>query len=148
MKFGDWFEFVDNAGLSVAEFRVLMFLGMQQAARQEPFSMSIRIVAKKCRANVKTVAKCIDSLQSKHLIEVSAINGQSSIYRLPVDYTEFYGNHAISCAYCGSTTNLTIDHAIPKSRGGSNSPQNLIHACQKCNCIKGNRTAEEWRIAQ
>ncbi len=49
-----------------------------------------------------------------------------------------------TCQYCGTKTkNLTIDHIIPKSRGGDDSWENLVSACKKCNNEKGNRTPEE-----
>ncbi len=48
------------------------------------------------------------------------------------------------CVYCGSTSNLEIDHIIPKSRGGSDRIDNLVLACRKCNNEKGNRTASEF----
>jgi 5-methylcytosine-specific restriction endonuclease McrA len=48
------------------------------------------------------------------------------------------------CSYCGSIKDLTIDHIIPLSRGGSHSFDNLTCACLKCNAEKGNRTPEEW----
>lgn len=48
------------------------------------------------------------------------------------------------CQYCGrKNIELTIDHIIPKSRGGSDSWENLITACVQCNNRKGNRTPEE-----
>lgn len=47
------------------------------------------------------------------------------------------------CVYCKSTRNLTIDHIIPSSRGGQNSWENMVCACNKCNTFKGNRTPEE-----
>jgi 5-methylcytosine-specific restriction endonuclease McrA len=48
------------------------------------------------------------------------------------------------CQYCANKSNpLTIDHIIPKERGGSESWDNLVTACQKCNRKKGNRTPEE-----
>jgi 5-methylcytosine-specific restriction endonuclease McrA len=47
------------------------------------------------------------------------------------------------CLYCGSTKNLTLDHLIPKSRGGNSSWTNLATACMRCNTKKGNRTPEE-----
>ncbi len=48
------------------------------------------------------------------------------------------------CQYCGKTNPpLTIDHIIPKSRGGEDTWENLITACMKCNNRKGNRTPEE-----
>src|SRR5699024_10116299 len=50
------------------------------------------------------------------------------------------GNH---CQYCGSSRNLTIDHVLPRSRGGTDSWENLTTACDQCNVTKGNRTPKE-----
>jgi len=51
-------------------------------------------------------------------------------------------NH--KCGYCGrGDLPLTIDHIIPKARGGSDVWDNLVTACTKCNNLKGNRTPEE-----
>lgn len=48
------------------------------------------------------------------------------------------------CQYCGrKESQLTIDHVIPKSRGGEESWNNLITACRSCNIRKGNRTPDE-----
>ena len=50
------------------------------------------------------------------------------------------------CQYCTKTFHikeLTIDHVIPKSRGGKNTWQNLATSCMKCNQKKGARTPEE-----
>jgi len=48
------------------------------------------------------------------------------------------------CQYCGSFKNLTIDHIMPRSRGGDNSWSNLVTACMHCNTHKGDKTPEEW----
>lgn len=51
------------------------------------------------------------------------------------------------CQYCGTKSHsLTIDHVIPKSRGGNDSWENLVAACTKCNNRKGNQTPEEARM--
>ena len=50
------------------------------------------------------------------------------------------------CQYCGnhfSTDKLTMDHVLPKSRGGKNTWENLVAACKKCNQKKGSRTVGE-----
>lgn len=49
------------------------------------------------------------------------------------------------CAYCGSKNKkiLTIDHILPKSRGGRDTHQNLITACLPCNNWKSDRTPVE-----
>ena len=53
-------------------------------------------------------------------------------------------NH--QCVYCGSSRNLTLDHVLPKSRGGKNDWTNLVTSCFKCNLKKADRTPEEARM--
>lgn len=48
------------------------------------------------------------------------------------------------CQYCGATSiTLTVDHIIPKSRGGEDSWENLVSACLRCNNRKGSQTPDE-----
>lgn len=47
------------------------------------------------------------------------------------------------CQYCGGVKNLTLDHLLPRSRGGETVWQNLVTACSRCNSRKGDRTPEE-----
>lgn len=47
------------------------------------------------------------------------------------------------CQYCGCRGELTIDHIQPKSRGGTDTWENLVAACQRCNNRKGDRRPEE-----
>lgn len=47
------------------------------------------------------------------------------------------------CQYCGTSNKLTLDHVLPKSRGGKSSWDNLVTACQSCNSQKGNHLPEE-----
>ena len=54
-----------------------------------------------------------------------------------------------TCQYCGKrfpTSSLSIDHIIPRSRGGNNTWQNVVCACVKCNVRKGGRTPQEANI--
>lgn len=49
-----------------------------------------------------------------------------------------------SCQYCGKKGRIfTLDHIIPRDRGGENSWENLVTACFTCNSRKRNRTPEE-----
>ena len=48
-----------------------------------------------------------------------------------------------TCQYCGSKKTLTIDHVIPRSRGGGNTWTNLVTCCSRCNVYKGNKTPKE-----
>lgn len=48
------------------------------------------------------------------------------------------------CQYCGrESANLTIDHVVPRHRGGEHRWENLVAACPQCNRRKGGRTLEE-----
>lgn len=45
-----------------------------------------------------------------------------------------------TCHYCRAEA-TTVDHVIPRSKGGTNEQSNLVAACVRCNASKGNRTA-------
>ena len=51
-----------------------------------------------------------------------------------------------SCQYCAKKSDLTIDHVLPKSRGGKDQWENLVTACEKCNVKKGNKTPQEAQM--
>jgi 5-methylcytosine-specific restriction endonuclease McrA len=53
-----------------------------------------------------------------------------------------------TCQYCGERRHdLTIDHIVPRSRGGIDSWENVCAACLKCNVKKGDRTPREAGLA-
>jgi 5-methylcytosine-specific restriction endonuclease McrA len=48
------------------------------------------------------------------------------------------------CAYCGTTGGrLTLDHVIPRSRGGGSVWENVVTSCAPCNLKKGDRLPHE-----
>tara|TARA_E500000331_G_C17001939_1_gene602406 strand:- start:7 stop:513 length:507 start_codon:yes stop_codon:yes gene_type:complete len=47
------------------------------------------------------------------------------------------------CQYCGQTQDLTLDHLIPRSRGGKSVWTNLVTACLSCNAKKGDKLISE-----
>jgi len=49
------------------------------------------------------------------------------------------------CGYCGKPAS-TIDHVLPRSRGGGNTWENTVAACGRCNGRKGDRTPAEARM--
>ena len=51
------------------------------------------------------------------------------------------------CAYCAASAS-TIDHVMPRSRGGADSWENLVACCLRCNNVKGDRTPHEmgWSL--
>ncbi len=65
------------------------------------------------------------------------------VKNLKINRNRVFKRDNYECAYCGSKKYLTIDHVIPKSRGGDNSWTNLITCCSPCNRQKGDKTPEE-----
>ena len=60
-----------------------------------------------------------------------------------------YMRDKFRCQYCGekkTAGTLTLDHILPRSRGGDNSPVNVVTACVACNNRKGDRTPAEARM--
>ena len=54
------------------------------------------------------------------------------------------------CQYCGktfSTSELSIDHVLPRAQGGGDSWENLVCSCVRCNARKGGRTPEQACMA-
>ncbi len=47
------------------------------------------------------------------------------------------------CQYCGSKRHLTLDHVVPRSKGGKTNWTNLVTACHRCNVNKGDKTPEQ-----
>jgi 5-methylcytosine-specific restriction endonuclease McrA len=63
--------------------------------------------------------------------------------RVTLNKQNIFKRDGYACVYCQSRDNLTLDHVLPRSRGGVNSWENLVTCCSKCNCKKDNKTPEE-----
>lgn len=54
------------------------------------------------------------------------------------------------CQYCGGgfpTSELSIDHVVPRAQGGADSWENLVCACVRCNARKGGRTPDQAKMS-
>jgi hypothetical protein len=63
--------------------------------------------------------------------------------RLNLSKQNIFKRDKHACVYCESRENLTLDHVLPRSRGGKNTWENLVTCCSKCNSKKDNKTPEE-----
>ena len=83
-------------------------------------------------------------IRRRTYINVRRRREQSGMKRLRI-----YVRDKFRCQYCGekkAAAALTLDHILPRSRGGDNSPMNIVTACLKCNNRKSDRTPEEARM--
>jgi 5-methylcytosine-specific restriction endonuclease McrA len=64
--------------------------------------------------------------------------------RVRLSRREVFARDGHICVYCGERTQqLTLDHVVPRHRGGGHSWDNLVAACSSCNHRKGGRLPEE-----
>jgi 5-methylcytosine-specific restriction endonuclease McrA len=57
---------------------------------------------------------------------------------------EIFNRDRYTCQYCGQKTRqLTLDHVIPRYRGGQHTWENVVSACVSCNRRKAGRTPQE-----
>ncbi|MSO43694.1 MAG: HNH endonuclease [Thermoleophilia bacterium] len=54
-----------------------------------------------------------------------------------------FARDAYACQYCGSRSRLTVDHVVPRSRGGDSSWSNVVTSCGPCNARKGDSLCHE-----
>jgi 5-methylcytosine-specific restriction endonuclease McrA len=68
--------------------------------------------------------------------------------RVKLTKREIFRRDDYTCQYCGQTVpRLTIDHIMPRYRGGEYSWENLVAACPQCNRRKGGRTLQEVHMS-
>ena len=80
---------------------------------------------------------------------VLKLNHYRRVYKrdIPITKRNVIRRDGSVCQYCGDrSSNMTIDHVIPKSRGGRDSWDNLVCACPQCNAKKGDRTPAQAQM--
>ncbi len=64
--------------------------------------------------------------------------------RIPLSRKNILKRDGHVCQYCDSKTNfMTVDHIVPKDKGGGDSWENLVAACIPCNTKKGNKLLKD-----
>ena len=115
----------------------------------------------------------LNLLQQKGCIEIGNTNREGTLYNIILPNNipividkqstknnkkddDFFNDHdkrkliyesdQWTCQYCGDKVtleNITLDHFIPKSKGGQNNKENLRTCCLMCNSIKSGKTFKE-----
>lgn len=67
--------------------------------------------------------------------------------RTPLSRRAVFARDSGKCVYCGIAA-TSIDHVVPRSRGGPHTWDNVVAACRRCNHAKADRTLAElgWRL--
>ena len=90
----------------------------------------------------------------RSVIQVPRVIRLLAYERLPKQTVKFNRRNIFArdnnqCQYCGkrfSTTELSLDHVIPRSQGGQSTWENIVCACLHCNVRKGGRTPREAHL--
>jgi len=99
-------------------------------------------------------AETVNTLKGKYIrtisqsFEVPSVIRLNSYINIPyksvmLTRNNIFKRDGYKCVYCSHEDNLTIDHVLPRSKGGSSTWSNLVTACKSCNSRKGNSLPEE-----
>ena len=70
---------------------------------------------------------------------VSYVRVPRDTHRRKITRRAVFARDRWECQYCGSRTNLTVDHVVPRSKGGASSWENIVASCAPCNRRKGDQ---------
>lgn len=169
-------SFAINCGLT-DPVEKLAIMGIGDVECDGVAVISTAAIAKWACCPEADVARIVASLEERGLIAAEFLGGAGGKFRITVldllaDYEArvvervdaprptpipkslrkaIYGRDGDNCRYCGAAIRdgqKTIDHVIPRSRGGGNTMGNLVVACRSCNCKKGARSLEDmgWSV--
>lgn len=68
---------------------------------------------------------------------VSYIRIPRDTHRRKITRRAVFARDQWTCQYCGARTNLTVDHVVPRSKGGATNWENIVASCAPCNRRKG-----------
>lgn len=74
---------------------------------------------------------------------VSYVRVPRDAHRRKITRRAVFARDGWTCQYCGSRSNLTVDHVIPRSKGGSSEWDNIVASCAPCNRRKGDMLPEK-----
>jgi len=123
-----------------ADYQVLGLIGIKK---------SFKLMAKGKVIVVKATEKLIHTVTKSFLVPVvlRLVKMVRMMYgkKVPFSKRSLQILYNFTCGYCGihQKSGLTIDHVIPKSRGGKSDYSNTVPCCLKCNLKKDNKLPSE-----
>jgi 5-methylcytosine-specific restriction endonuclease McrA len=87
-----------------------------------------------------------DTFQWPHVIRLVHFVRVPRAVKRKISRKALFARDGHKCVYCGSTGRLTLDHVVPRSRGGDSVWENVVTSCAPCNLRKGDRTPEEVQM--
>ena len=68
---------------------------------------------------------------------VSYVRVPRDTHRRKITRRAVFARDGWACQYCGARSNLTVDHVVPRSKGGVSTWDNIVASCAPCNRRKG-----------
>jgi 5-methylcytosine-specific restriction endonuclease McrA len=88
-----------------------------------------------------------DTFQWPHVIRLVHYVRVPRAVKRKISRRALFARDSWRCQYCGTSTGkLTLDHVVPRSRGGDSVWENVVTSCAPCNLKKGDRLPEEVRM--
>ena len=85
-----------------------------------------------------------DTFQWPHVIRLVQYVRVPRAVQRKISRRALFARDGWRCVYCGTSSGrLTLDHVVPRSRGGDSVWENVVTSCAPCNLRKGNRLLEE-----
>jgi 5-methylcytosine-specific restriction endonuclease McrA len=92
----------------------------------------------------KPLRSATDTYRWPHVIRLVHYVRVPRMVQRKISRRALFARDGWRCVYCGNTGGrLTLDHVIPRSRGGDSSWENVVTSCAPCNLRKGNRLPHE-----
>lgn len=103
-------------------------------------------IVHKYKEKFKTVNPDLEIHKPSIIRIYSFVNTNNLIFKVPLSRENIYKRDNYQCVYCQESDKkqLTLDHVIPKSKGGKDTWDNLVTACKRCNNEKSDLTLEEY----
>ena len=78
-----------------------------------------------------------------HVIRLVSYVRVPRVAQRKVSRKALFARDGFRCQYCGTSGKLTLDHVVPRSRGGRSVWENIVASCAPCNLRKGDRLPHE-----